>query len=457
MSSLRNAALFALLLIPAVAHAQIATLPEQPTAGQPFEVQIRSFVSCGTVVFRRLEINGKELIVDLSPGSGVCLGVPLPWGVDVPVAGLDGGSYSVSARLWDFDGPKVLFSRQIKVEGPPSALSLTPNFDHGAGNRVIHLYGNFACAAPRCSTPAVLFGKKPAEAVEVISNAEIQAVVPEQANIRFVDVTVRGDGYEYVAHSAFTYVADDEFRSVLIPVAVRRPINGAFGSVWTSDFRMVNQSSIWLAPGTDIFPLRQECSNVCLPPEFPPQTVVNPGFFWPNPDSSTPPAIVFYVRTEFTPYINYQLRTRDLSRSSETWGTEIPVVTSFARKISLLDVPLTDGFRPLLRLYTLSYVGCCRSDVKFYSNSGDLLATRSLTLQRPNGSIGGLVPPPYVREGSRHFPLQPAYDEIDLRTIPELQGQPTVWITAEGNMVLWGFVSVTNDATQHVTTITPQR
>jgi hypothetical protein len=43
-----------------------------------------------------------------------------------------------------------------------------------------------------------------------------------------------------------------------------------------------------------------------------------------------------------------------------------------------------------------------------------------------------------------------------LRSIGEMQGHDTVWIQVNPNMASWALVSVTNDATQHVTVIVPR-
>jgi hypothetical protein len=440
--------LLVLLLAAAAATAEdITTVPNPPAAGQPFEVRINSAWgdSCRPQPYRVLIANHDIYAYFSIDYSGGCLSAVSAWQATVNIPPLDAGTYQMHARLATSD-VKPLFDKTIVVAGTPSGISFSPSFDRAVGNRVVHIKGSFPGAMP-----AVLFGSKAATAVERVSENEIEAVVPLQTNIRTVNVTVRGDGYTYVLPSGFTYVSDDEYEAILIPITTRSAKPGAHGSLWTSDVRMVNRAGVALLPGVDFFP-----SAAAAP--LTPKRVVSPSFVLPRADVDDPPTALMYVRSEFVPLLSFESRTRDLSRASETWGTEIPVVRERDMRwtLTLLDVPTTSGFRSTLRLYTADFVGCCRSTVTFYSNDGDVLATRSVSLLYPNGASGGLVPPPYVREGSAQFPLQPAYAQLDLQSIPEIEGYDRIWIVVNGNGRIWGFVSVTNDATQHVTTITPR-
>jgi len=61
------------------------------------------------------------------------------------------------------------------------------------------------------------------------------------------------------------------------------------------------------------------------------------------------------------------------------------------------------------------------------------------------------------RPGSPLFDL--AYAEVPLNSLFEIQGQDRVRIEVApltSGLRLWGFVSVTNNQTQHVTTVVPQ-
>ncbi|HSP15952.1 MAG TPA: hypothetical protein VLV78_14495 [Thermoanaerobaculia bacterium] len=423
-----------------MAQAQFIVAPT-PKAGQPFQIRIDGpSPSCPQPTDPQVFIAGKNIFLTFSSS----LGCPFPlfssWVTSVDMPGLAAGTYHLEVRL--VGGTVIRYAvADMTVTGPPPGIEISPTFDANAGNRVVSIRGSFPC----CTTPAVLFGTKPAEGVERISEGELHAVVPLQTNVTVVDVTVRGDSDTYTLPSGFTYVRD--YVPILIPVYTNRPVPGAFGSLWQTELRFLNRSNVSLIPGVDI---------LYAGGDFPPGRVQSPTVTLPRDDVDSPPVALAWIRGELAPFVSVQLRVRDLSRQAETWGTDIPVVFGSRYDLNLLDIPAREGFRSLLRIYSAVYGGCCGVIVKFRTPEGDELATRSLQLQHPNGSIGGLVPAPYKREGSRELPLQPAYAEIDLASIPEIAGHDSVWIQINATMASWALVSVTNDATQHVTIINPR-
>lgn len=438
-----------LLLLSLSVHAEVVTIPSAPVAGQAFEVVVRGVWGDSCIPQpQRLLIANHDLYESFTLSGSVCLSVLTPYEVSFSVPPLAAGTYQLHARLVT-GTPAPLLEKTIVVSGtPPAITNITPSFDRAAGNRVIKLTGNF----PGANAPEVFFGTKRAESFARVGTTEMYAVAPLQTNVRTVDIIVRGEGYEYVVSSGFTYVSDDEYEAVLIPITTRQAVPGAHGSLWQSEVRLVNRSGLTLVPGIDFFPTADAAP-------VPPNRVITPAFVMPRPDVDDPPTVLLFVRSELLPSIAFQARTRDLSRSTETWGTEIPVVRARDMKttFTLLDVPMRDGFRQMLRLYIPEYAGCCGAAVIFYSPEGEVLGGRSVPMAHPDGSIGGLAQPPYVLEGSRQLMLQPAYGQLDLQTVPELRGHDTIWMFVQTSAQrIWGFVSVTNDATQHVTTITPQ-
>ncbi len=431
--------LIVLILVCSVAEAQI--IVPSPKAGEPFAIRIDApSPGCPAPTDPRLFIVAKNIFLTFS-GSLSC---PIPaffaWQTSVPVPGLAAGTYHVEVRL--VAGTVIKFAEtDLTISGPPPGIEISPSFDSNAGNRVITVHGSFPG-----TVPAVFFGTVPAEGVERISETELHAIAPFQTNVTFVDVTVRGDNYTYTLPSGFTYVRD--YVPILVPVYTRRPVPGAFGSVWKTEFRFLNRTGIPLIPGIDV---------LYAAGDFFPGKVISPSLTLPRDDVDSPPVALAWIRREFVPFVTAQLRVRDLSRQAETWGTDVPVFRGGSYELNLLDVPVGEGFRSLLRIYSAIYGGCCGVVINFRTQDGQELATRTLQLQHPNGSIGGLVPPPYQREGSRELPLQPAYAEIDLRSIPELEGHDAIWIQLNPNMLSWAMVSVTNEATQHVTIVAPRQ
>lgn len=454
--------LVAILLFVATALAARAGItldPPQPQAGEPFRIVISDdwADTCVPELRRTLIANDIVYATFGLSGDGGCLsaGIFFEEGIDLP--GLAAGTYTLRARLLEFDKPQPFFDYTFTVSGEPSAItSVTPSFDHNAGNRVVVLRGNFPCAQPGACSPQVFFGAMEAEDVEQVSETEIHATAPWQTNVRTVDIRVKGATYDHVRHGAFQYVDDVTFVPVMLPVVTRTAVAGAHGSLWHSDLRLVNRTRLQLVPGIDIFPLEPRCAGCDAPIPF--GRMIEPRFAMPLTVNDRPPVQLVWIDEDLADHLSFSLRVRDLSRQAESWGTEIPIVENrdFANDVRLLDIPMRPRFRQLLRLYTPSYAGCCRTTVRFFAADGSELTERPIELVRPNGSLGGLVPPPYLREGSRNFPLQPAYAELDLATVPELAGHATIWLEASAPFRIWGFVSITNDSTQQVTTITPQ-
>ncbi|HEY3052322.1 MAG TPA: hypothetical protein VGK04_02935, partial [Thermoanaerobaculia bacterium] len=373
--------LFLIFFLASIGYAQI--IVPTPKAGEPFELRVDTVLpGCSAPTNPRLFVAGKNIFLTFTWTGGCGLPAFTVWQTTIAVPGLGAGTYHLQVRIIGGGAAYVFFETEITVIGPPPGIEISPTFDANAGNRVVKIRGTFPCGPVTCAAPVVLFGNKPAEGVDRMSENELHAVVPFQTNVRVVDVTVRGDNYTYVLPSGFTYVGAD-YEPVLFPVYTRQPAPGAFGSLWQTEFRALNLAQIPLVPGIDV---------LLADSDFPPAQIKSPTLTTPRQDVDTPPTAMAYVRRELAPFISFQLRVRDLSRQSETWGTEIPVIRDFQYKhdMNLLDVPIREGFRSLLRIYSPVYGGCCGVMMTFRTVDGKALATRVFQLQHPNGSIGGL-------------------------------------------------------------------
>jgi hypothetical protein len=149
---------------------------------------------------------------------------------------------------------------------------------------------------------------------------------------------------------------------------------------------------------------------------------------------------------------------QDLSRQAQTWGTEMPVVLeddAFRQTIHLLDVPVSKEFRSLLRVYdfgpsrdvpkTVRYRvfearTAVYNPVRWPVAPDRLLASGVMQLRVANLGFH----PGYVALPLDHLDL----DVERVRVEIEPQDQ-------DGR--LWAFISVTNNTTQHVTTVVPQK
>ena len=247
------------------------------------------------------------------------------------------------------------------------------------------------------------------------------------------------------------------YEQFLLPIYLQSARPGAIGSQWVTELSARNEGE------TQAQFFQRECAffcdcpgqiGTCVPGDgAAPHTLMRTsiqGDFNPNNRG-----IFVYVSKNAAPA--FQLRVRDLSRSTESWGTELPIVRSGefrSTPIHLLDVPLTEGFRQHLRVYGASSpsgAGVVR--VRLYAtDTNDVVAERLLSLVPPNGEHE--IP----AEGSR--PALPSYADITpLTSVLATAGPDRVRVEiapVTPGLRFWAFVAITHNQTQHVTLVTPQ-
>lgn len=259
-----------------------------------------------------------------------------------------------------------------------------------------------------------------------------------------------------------TVPALENLETILLPI-VTSEVAGAFGSVWVSDLR------VRVTPGAPVtlFPLNETCHILCPPPpttgfSIEGGTTFEPALFMPQPGA--PPALLLYTFADQSERLAFNLRIQDLSRQSQTWGTEIPVVREHEFRtgvIQLLNVPLDERFRQMLRVYDPDGRGTTQVLIRIFSMD-DQEGPGSQPLVQ---TIVTLATPAGVPTASG-YPSAPGYVQLaDFGNMPELEGVERVRVEVEpvdnllnpdAEVRIWAFVSVTNNETQHVTTITPQ-
>jgi hypothetical protein len=243
---------------------------------------------------------------------------------------------------------------------------------------------------------------------------------------------------------------------ILIPIVVPyEPIPGAHGSLWTSELVARNLGSAKVRVG-EIWPLCPPFGVGCG----------TEGHIWPNETALinpaggalNPPAAI--IEAEPADDLAFHLRVQDVSRQAETWGTEVPVVRERdmrTQTFALVNIPVTDGFRNTLRIYDIDGRSDADVRVRLFSVTLQPVAGPGVS-SSPDQLLGErllrLAPPAF--EPSRN----PGYLQIgDLSEIASLGAAERVTIEIEPvspGLRIWAIVSVTNNATQHVTTVTPQ-
>lgn len=241
-----------------------------------------------------------------------------------------------------------------------------------------------------------------------------------------------------------------DYEAVLLPVNVPR-VEGAHGSVWTSVLSMINGGSTT----AKYYPEGVTCQTLCLAPtvgELLPGRTGRPRTNVGAPQSG--PSALLYLHKDTADQVGLSLRTQDLSRQSETYGTEIPVVREsefHSDQILLITAPPIDGFRQTLRVYEMDQPPAAQFIVRVLNQVGDVLAEVPIQTvwNDPTGTPAG-------------FPRQPGYAEIpvleSILPADELMGQSASIVIEPitPGVRFWAFISVTHNETQHVTVLTPQ-
>ncbi|HEX6097620.1 MAG TPA: hypothetical protein VF432_14930 [Thermoanaerobaculia bacterium] len=238
----------------------------------------------------------------------------------------------------------------------------------------------------------------------------------------------------------------------LLPVYVSRT-PGGYGSLWRSE--------TWLRySGTETARITPE--PFCFAIECTLWGTLEPG------ESSIPfqrlagypeSAILVHVESNHASEVTFDTRVRDLSRSTRSAGTRIPVIREdhmSTGPVYLLNIPLEPAFRHTLRMYALPDVQEPEVEVRYFRQPDPSGPRLDLNIHLLRVQRVALRTPPPIEIWN----LAPAFAEIgNIETFPELAGESTIWVEIvplTAGMRTWGMISVTNNETQQVTIISPQ-
>jgi hypothetical protein len=323
--------------------------------------------------------------------------------------------------------------------------SITPSSGPSTGGTVVTLKGDFS-AWPYY----VYFGAVPAVSSERTDNNTIVAVTPPHlpgvAPINVFD-------YDMVVGTTATFtftgeVPEEHYERILVPL-LTPPVFGAFGSEFHTDLRLTSKNP---SRTLRLFGLRPPCGDTAPIPNpicswDPANDVmyVSPGSDL-GPEGidyfGEPGRFIYLSKTDAASLAG-NLRVHDVSRAGLNYGTEIPLVRfrEFQQEtILLLGVPGDPRFRNTLRIY------------------GNTNMPMTVTVQ-------GLPPVEVQLTGADDAGFQPSYGSL---TIPPRAGTEPYWVRIDGPPPasgpsppiyfgsFWAFISVTNNETQVISTITPQ-
>lgn len=315
----------------------------------------------------------------------------------------------------------------------PLIAGVSPDSGPAAGGTEVTITGSGFSICQNCSPPIhVLFGRAAAQQVTVINANTLRAVAPPHLPGTF-GVSVQAHDGSVTLPNAFTYTGsiEEDFHRVLLPL-MTGPVHGAFGSRFFTELRLANSST---TEPTRFFGLIPQCRvSTCLMDDpieqaydiAPAGTIGGIDAF----EQFGQPGLFLYM-PKSAPRIQANLRVYDGSRRALNFGTEIPVVQDHEmtdEPIQLLGVPLDPRFRNTLRVYA--------TEATFVTVEYD--GVIELVPLRPGAT---LLDPAYAQYSN--FPNGPGTIDVTIRPVAAAK--------------VWAFISVTNNETQLITTISPQR
>jgi hypothetical protein len=244
---------------------------------------------------------------------------------------------------------------------------------------------------------------------------------------------------------AFGQVAPER---LLIPLNYNGP--GAYGAVWHTVAAISNLSNA--DSNAAPYAFRTPCvadPNGC-------QDAILPAGSYATVDTNAPHGVIIgrSLAGDVKGHIYATVHIAAEPLDPRTEGTELPVAreNDFTTSVVIPNVPTTQSagrpVRTLLRVYAI--------------DTGFLSANVFITVypsSSPNAALGGKQIT--LRRSSALAFVEPAYAEVDTAEFASVG--PYVNLVIESLRTnlndpfkLWGFVTVTDDATNHITTITPR-
>ncbi|MBV8516695.1 MAG: IPT/TIG domain-containing protein [Acidobacteria bacterium] len=250
--------------------------------------------------------------------------------------------------------------------------------------------------------------------------------------------------------SDFAQPGPENYVTYVLPLA-GADTPGANGSLWRTEWLAYNASStnhIQL-----VGPIFSPLSIPTPAGDVPPRATVRLEAL-----TSTEGAFV-YVPAPLNDQLTMSLHVRDVSRAAEGLGTDVPILRSsdFKPVIKLIGVPTDARYRARLRIYGFTEAPqTVRVSVYVEAADGSRRDPIAQFDVETTGFINIVADP---------FPYNVGSIALDLLT-PELRAaSPSLRIEIDnlGENIsppppnIWAFVSITNNDTQQVTLITPQR
>lgn len=411
--------------------------PVAPTSATPVTIIVHELASCPPPEATRA---GNTFTLLLK--TGACLSPPA--NVTVELGKLPAGDYEVVVAVPALRGNvRIDYGAFFVRDADASIVVMSPQtFGPTTGGTEVILLpavvGCFSADLVQCPMPSVSFNGVPATVVRDKFVTGTLAVIAPPGQKGIADVVMTGQ-YGTRSGRVFRYYDPNEaplptmFERVLVPVWFSGP--GAFGSNWMTEVTLLNSNLF------DFEPYRRSPHVV---PHGQAATVLNFG-------APRPGGLLFFPLRDLPAAPRFGSLVRDTSRQADDWGTEVRVVRESdfrAGDLSLLNIPVDAHFRQSVRIYGADSVETYVL-VSVFAIDGTFIGGRSVQLRSAHPC-------------NRYEPCgsdDPAFAMFDLVSlVPDVAGRGRVRVSISSipSDRLWALATITNNATQHVTVITPQ-
>jgi hypothetical protein len=247
------------------------------------------------------------------------------------------------------------------------------------------------------------------------------------------------------------------FEKILFPIVTNFEVPGAFGSRWVCKASVLNTSheTVAIDGGSFCFDCRQGAT-----------ATLEPGMSYsvvPLEGTGGIPGSFLFVERRFDEMLHFSLLARDISRSTATWGTEIPVVRESQFRsdfIELLGVPPSpNNYRYTLRIYSIDSGGGL-VNVTVFEQRAFTLPHGPIERDREIGNAYYTMIPPDPRTSfAENFPPYAEVTALPIKSEPGLDVE-SLRVEVEPirppGLRIWAFLTLTNNDTQSVTVISPR-
>lgn len=442
---MRRFAVLASLFLPPLAVAAPITLdPPNPTSGDVLRVTISGLWPDTCVPAKtKITINGDQIEVALTTSGSACRQTLTPWSVRAELGLLGAGRYRLHAVV---NADPAVDVGELSFTVTPN-LIIRPNAAPSTGGGTVIITSLTEklsrppfCYKGFCTNGEMLFGGVNATNLQLVDDYTIQVQAPSHApGVVDVSMVWQLGGFLFggFAGSAksFTYYDpaappdDSLFEPILIPLLFNGP--GQFGSHWTTEVLVHNDNSVPLVVYRSVTPSEMRANSTTR--------IV--------PNASAPPSgFLFRPQRQLAGGVSFSAKIGETSFNADDLGTQLPIAreADFRRgRVNLSNVVVDPRFRTTIRMYAIDPA----DQFTVWITKVDPVSLSPLLLQLPlppfTPSKGAGDEPWLVVADLADHQLPPGTYEVEIDSLP-------------GTARLWALASMTNNATQRVTLVSPR-